>query len=193
MDPLKGFIVGGESAGANLAAVMSLLARDQQLSPPITGLVLSIPPVVNPDRVPERFREVFLSYDQNADAPILNREAGYEASSMCLSENFTFTAPNIGMTGTYNGDPDSYMTWHILHPAGHAGLPPTYLQVCGLDILRDDGLIYDQVLRDSEVKTKIDIYPGLPHGFWVMWPQLKSSKKQTADMMAGVAWLLEQN
>ncbi|KAH8803328.1 Alpha/Beta hydrolase protein [Xylogone sp. PMI_703] len=173
-DPSKTFIVGGESAGANLSAVVSLLARDQGFSPPITGLVISIIPAVNPERVPERLRDVYLSYEQNANAPILDRERGYEAIN------------------TYGGDPDSFMTWPILHPKGLSGLPPTYMQVCGLDILRDDGLIYEQVLRESGVKTKMDIYPGLPHGFWVMWPQLQSSKKQTADIMAGVAWLLEQ-
>ena len=44
-----GFIVGGESAGANLCAVMSILALNQKLHPRITGLVLSIPSLVNPD------------------------------------------------------------------------------------------------------------------------------------------------
>jgi acetyl esterase/lipase len=80
-DPSKAFILGGESAGANLCVVMSLLARDRKLSPPITGLLLSIPPVINPDRVPERFRDAFLSYEQNADAPILSSSSAYEASS----------------------------------------------------------------------------------------------------------------
>jgi acetyl esterase/lipase len=83
------------------------------------------------------------------------------------------------------------MTWPISHPEGHSGLPPTYLQICGMDPLRDDGLIFEQVLRESGVQTKIDIYPGLPHGFWVIFPQLLSSKKQVADTMVGAAWLLE--
>lgn len=82
-DPSKAFILGGESAGANLCAVMSLLARDHKLSPPLTGLLLSIPPMINPNGVPERFRDMFLSYEQNADAPILSKSSAYEASSMC--------------------------------------------------------------------------------------------------------------
>lgn len=172
---------------------MSLLARDRKLSPPITGLLLSIPPVINPDRVPERFREAFLSYEQNADAPILSRSSAYEASSTSTKwrdRPGQRLIANCGVTGLYHGDQDSFMTWPILHPQGHSRLPPTYLQICGMDPLRDDGLIFEQVLRESGVRTKIDIYPGLPHGFWVIFPQLLSSKKQVADTMAGVAWLL---
>lgn len=47
---------------------------------------------------------------------------------------------------------------------GHKHLPPAYLQVCGLDPLRDEALIYGRVLREEAgVKTKIDIYKGLGH------------------------------
>jgi hypothetical protein len=35
-----------------------------------------------------------------------------------------------------------------------------------MDPLRDEGLLYEQVLREEwSVKTGTDIYPGLPHGF----------------------------
>ncbi|CAN9152289.1 unnamed protein product [Alternaria alternata] len=35
--PSRGLLVGGASAGGNIAAVLALLARDEKLSPPITG------------------------------------------------------------------------------------------------------------------------------------------------------------
>jgi acetyl esterase/lipase len=71
VDPSKGFIVGGTSAGGNLSAVMGLLARDHELSPPLTGLYLCIPAVLSDDVVPEKYAPLYLSYEQNRDAPIL--------------------------------------------------------------------------------------------------------------------------
>ena len=34
-------------------------------------------------------------------------------------------------------------------------------------MVRDESLIYERALREEYgVKTKLDIYPGLPHIFW---------------------------
>jgi acetyl esterase/lipase len=43
-DPTKGFIVGGESAGGNVAAVATHEAADSGLSPPITGKIVEFVP-----------------------------------------------------------------------------------------------------------------------------------------------------
>lgn len=40
----------------------------------------------------------------------------------------------------------------------HEGLPPAYFQAMGLDILRDDAVVYEKVLREAGVKTKLDLY-----------------------------------
>ncbi|KAI0133919.1 Alpha/Beta hydrolase protein [Xylariales sp. AK1849] len=42
---------------------------------------------------------------------------------------------------------------------GHTGLPPAYLQICGLDIGRDDSLIYERILREEcGVETRASLY-----------------------------------
>jgi len=70
-----GFIVGGVSAGGNLSAVLSILARDNGLLPRLTGVHLSVPLVVASVAVPEKFKEEYLSYEQNRNALGLNAEA----------------------------------------------------------------------------------------------------------------------
>lgn len=64
-DPSVGFVVGGASAGGNLTAVVVHLARDEGLSPPLTGQYLAIPMVGTKSKMPERYRKYFLSYEQN--------------------------------------------------------------------------------------------------------------------------------
>jgi acetyl esterase/lipase len=89
-------------------------------------------------------------------------------------------------------DPASPLISAILFPTGHKNLPPTYFQICGMDPLRDEGLIYERILREEcAVKTRVDLYPGLPHGFRSRFPEAGFSKKQLEDSMAGMAWLLD--
>lgn len=70
-DPSVGFIIGGTSAGGNLTAVLAHLARDNNLSPPLTGQYLAIPAVVPQERMPEKYKDRILSYVQNENAPVL--------------------------------------------------------------------------------------------------------------------------
>jgi acetyl esterase/lipase len=63
-----------------------------------------------------------------------------------------------------------------------------------MDPLRDDAIIYEQVLREeSGIRTKVDLYPGLPHSFWSFWPEAAFSKKLQEDNVKGIRWLLEQS
>jgi acetyl esterase/lipase len=80
----------------------------------------------------------------------------------------------------------------LLFPS-HEGLPPAYIQVCGADPLRDEGLIYEEVLREEgKIRKKLDVFPGLPHGFWSWFPEAGFSKEFQEKTVAGLKWLLEQ-
>ncbi len=64
-------------------------------------------------------------------------------------------------------DPLLHVFASTLYPPTHnniEGKPPlakAYINVAGMDPIRDDGLIYEQVLRQEwEVETRLDIYPG---------------------------------
>lgn len=71
----KGFIIGGTSAGGNIAAVLAHLARDDGLAPKLTGQYLAIPAVGSGDVIPEKYRSRWLSYEQNKNAPVLPMDA----------------------------------------------------------------------------------------------------------------------
>lgn len=43
--------------------------------------------------------------------------------------------------------------------------------------------------RFYSVPVKLDLYPGLPHGFG-FFPELPQSGKNGADLIGGVMWLL---
>ncbi|KAL4868671.1 Alpha/Beta hydrolase protein [Aspergillus spectabilis] len=141
-----------QSTGATLGAIIALVARDEGLSPPLTGQLLSIPTVVDASVVPEEYEDEYLSREQNADVP------------------YYLNQLNAVFQAAYKPDPSSYLSSPLLHPAGHGDLPPAYIQICGLDPARDDGFIYDRVLRSAGGSICVDVYPGLPHAFWAFLP-----------------------
>jgi len=176
-DISKGLIVAGSSAGAMFAAVISHRAKaDPDLQGKITGLILQIPPTlgfVGPgDEIPEKFAPYLVSREQNKNDPILS------------------AATRKVFIDAYKPGPLGHPDTSPLLAESHEGLPPTYFQVAGADILRDEGLLYEKVLKESGVPTKLDIYPGVPHGFSGFRPELKISQKYREDTNKGLKWLL---
>ncbi|KAF7952279.1 uncharacterized protein EAE97_001776 [Botrytis byssoidea] len=95
-------------------------------------------------------------------------------------------------TGAYKPDSNSPLFPPFSPSAGYQGLPPTYIQACGVDFVRDDALIYERVLREEHhIATRVDLYSGLPHHFWKFFSQLTEAvEKWTKDTIAGITWLL---
>lgn len=175
--PETGFILGGVSAGGNIASVLAHRARDENLQPPLTGILLQAPSVLPPSVVPEKYKDRYLSRTQPEclDVPILGRE---------LKKIYN---------DANNADDYSALYASFNWPTGHQGLPRHYFQVCGQDQLRDEALIYESVLREENgVETRIDVYPGQPHVFWSIFRGLKATRKFGEDFVKGIAWLLER-
>lgn len=66
----------------------------------------------------------------------------------------------------------------------------TDIQVAGSDPLCDEGIAYAQSLTRAGVETKMDTFPGLPHGFHTPMLSMPSREKHLTDLVAGVEWLL---
>jgi acetyl esterase/lipase len=194
-DPSKGFIVGGTSAGGNIAAVAGHLARDEKLSPPVTGLALLIPALADHTlkNIDEKYAKEIISYEQNKDAPVLPMKSVELFMSESINSPHTHIKANISQSGHYKPDPKSHLFNLFAPPINFSNLPPTMIQICGMDPLRDEAMIYERLLREEyNCKTKRYMYPGLPHGYWSFFPQGDVSKKFVQETVEGMEWLLQQ-
>lgn len=172
--PTKGLIVGGSSAGGNIAAVLALLSRDEGLQPPITGQYLSVPALLPSENVPDHLRHLYTSRTDNVDDPVLGK------------------IDELGVTAIYKPEQRSPLWDPFNHPQGHKGVCKAFFQVGGMDPLRDEAVLYYWRLRESRVEARMELYGGFGHMFWINWPELEESRKFVKDAVEGIRWLLEE-
>lgn len=139
VDPRR-VAVGGDSAGGNLSAVVSLLARDAG-GPGLVGQVLIYPAVDATLSSP--------SIQRLKDAPVLD-----------LDDIHGFLGLYLGP----DGDPKDPRISPIF-AASHVGLPPALVQTAEHDPLVDDGRRYADTLLAAGVPVRYTRYEGVPHGF----------------------------
>ncbi|KAI1846684.1 hypothetical protein JX266_007257 [Neoarthrinium moseri] len=172
VDPRLGFLIAGESSGSDIALTIAHLWSEQESLPPLTGIYASVNSGISRDTVPDRYRDHFFSLDQNAEAP------GFTIESL------EFIRKN------YKPETKSPLAYPVAF-SNHSALPKTYFQACGLDPLRDCTLVMEQVWKDAGVPTRLDIYPGLFHVFWVFDLPISATTKFKRDVEDGIKWLLE--
>ncbi|KAK5347937.1 hypothetical protein LTR06_010854 [Exophiala xenobiotica] len=149
-------IVGGTSAGGNLAVGLALRSRDEGITG-IVGQVLCIPALCHPDFFPrDKFK--LESYEASADAAIVSGKL------MRWFWNLYMPEPS----------PDPYAS-PLLAPS-LKGLPPTLIQVAELDPLRDEGMAGAGALQSAGVHVRLEVYKGLPHGFY-QFPSIKQVER----------------
>jgi acetyl esterase/lipase len=183
-NPSKGFIVGGISSGANISNAVAHIARDNANQIPITGVWLCcsgarVAPKLA-EKLPEKYRSRYLSRTQEECINPPASSPGHEKFKEGLKP-----------------DLDSELYSPLIWPTdaghegfGHSRFPKTYFQVCGMEPSRDEVLIFDDMLKGEGIPTRLDMYPGLPHAFWLSYPSLAQAKQVQKDIMAGFAWLL---
>lgn len=143
LDPGR-IAVGGDSAGGNLAAVVSQLARSRG-GPPLAFQLLVYPVV---DHLAS-----FPSVKENGEGYLLTGEA-----MEWFSRHYAGPA-NID-------DRDPMMS--PIYAADLAGLPPALVITAEFDPLRDEGEAYAMRLRQAGVPVQTTRYDGMIHGFFTM-------------------------
>ncbi|MBK6852470.1 MAG: alpha/beta hydrolase [Burkholderiales bacterium] len=145
--------VGGDSAGGNLAAVVTLLLRDVATAGPGQG---EARPVV-------RFQLlIYPATDMRCVAP----------SHTSNGQGYLLTRDTIDyFCGHYipadAGDLADVKASPLLHP-DLSDLPPALVLTAGYDPLRDEGLHYAQRLTEAGVRTSLVCFERQIHGFILM-------------------------
>jgi acetyl esterase len=132
--------VGGDSAGANLAAAVCLMARDA--GAPLPAMQLLIYPATD--------------------------AAGEAASRRTFGEGFLLTRNDMDWFEERYLAEDSDRSdprVSVLQAADLTGLPPAYIALAGFDPLRDEGEAFAERLREAGVRVVLRRHPGLVHTF----------------------------
>ncbi len=153
-------VVGGDSAGANLAAGLALLARDAA-GPALAGLLLN-----------------YGVFDHRLDTP------GYAE----FAEGYGLTRAKMDFYWrAYCPDPAARMNPLASPLRGTlAGLPPCQLHIAGLDLLAWENRRMAERLIAAGVPVEMHEYAGVVHGFLRACGDVRAAD---ASVAAAGAWL----
>jgi acetyl esterase len=153
--------VGGDSAGGNLAAVVSLIARDRG-APKLRAQVL-LYPVLDCGMKQS-------SHQRFAEGHLLT-----EATMRWFAE-------------AYLHGPGDIDDWRVspLHAPDLSGLPPTYVLTAGYDPLCDEGIAYARWLREAGVAVEHRHMPGQIHGFLLMGRMVRAASPALDEIAAAL-------
>jgi len=136
-------VIGGESAGGNLAAVTCLLARADP-------------------RIAIRY-QVLLQ-------PVVDFALSFPSIAMKATECLVPREDLAWYYETYAGAPCDMKDSRLspLYATDVSGLPPALIIAAEYDTLRDEDGAYAERLRAARVPARCSCYPGMIHGFLQM-------------------------
>lgn len=144
--------VAGESAGGNMAAVVSIRARDRKVAMPVHQLLVY--PVAGTDMNTESYRE-------NANAKPLNKPMMAWFAKHYLGEHVTDGNPEINLASRRD----------------LKGLPDTTIVSADIDPLRSEGERLAKALQSAGVRVTRRNFEGSTHEFFGMGAVLPDAKE----------------
>jgi acetyl esterase len=158
--------VGGDSAGGNLAAVVALDTRNDDVRPCFQMLIY---PVVD-------LTMSFASVETFAEGFFLERETILWFRGHYLRRDEDRKNPRAS-------------PWYA---ESLSGLPPALVVTAGFDPLRDEGDAYARRLSDSGVAVEHRSYGGLFHGFWNTSGVIREARRAFDEAIASLRAALER-
>ena len=163
IDPSR-IVVGGDSAGGNLAAAVCLMARERG-SASIAAQVL-VYPITNDDLDTD-------SYLEFAEGYMLTRR-----SMAWFWEQYLETPEQSADVRCSPAKANDL-----------SGLPPAFVLTAEYDVLRDEGETYAQALNDAGVCVTRKRYDGMIHGFLRrtdLYDDARDAVQQIGEFVRGV-------
>jgi acetyl esterase len=136
-------VIGGDSAGGNLAAVCAIRARDAG-APELTAQLL-VYPITDSDLTTPSYIE-----HGEPELPLLGKRQMAWFFDCYARDGADLVNPLLAPLRTRD----------------LTGLPPAIVVVAEYDPLRDDSLFYAQRLRDAGNQLSVHYYGNEPHGFF---------------------------
>ncbi len=159
-DP-KRIAVGGDSAGANLATVVAVLARDE--GHPNIVFQLLVYPCTAPE--PET-----ASHRKFGEGYVLTRNTIVWFYKHYLKSQRDSNDPRFAPLLTDD----------------LSKLPPSLIIVAGYDPLRDEGIEYAKRLIEAGNRVALINYEGMTHGFYLMGGVVEEAKRAVAQSAAAL-------
>jgi acetyl esterase len=154
--PGSPLIVAGDSAGGNLAAIMTQRAR--AAGGPAIAYQLLVYPVTDADFSTD-------SYTERGEGYLLDRGA--------MVWFFDHYLPDVPARSHTDMSP--------LRAESFEGLPPAYVMVAEYDPLRDEGIAYAKKLEEAGIPVKLKVYDDQAHGFFQMFNFITTANDAIAD------------
>jgi len=146
--PSSKIVVGGDSAGGNLSAVVALMARDSGLD--LAAQLLVYPGTKSNDTSP--------SMIENAEGYVLDRDTVDWFMAQYDADPLDWRASPSGATS-------------------HKGVAPALVVTAQYDPLRDQGADYAQLLEAAGVRVTYSNYEGMVHIFFQLGPVVESAAR----------------
>ncbi len=156
VDPDR-IVVGGDSAGANMATVIAMMARDRK-GPSIQFQLLICPATNLKDTNT-------LSYKQFG--------FGIWVPEELMKWYTSYYLENLADIGNPYVSP--------LLASNLSDLPPSFIVIAEFDILRDEAEAYGKRLQEAGVNACMKIYPGQIHDFVIFGKVMPKAEKALAD------------